>query len=493
MIRWILAATILLLALPSQADDYTKEAFDAAVKGQMDVQAVIEICRTYAEQATDIDAVRQAQHTWKQLDGDGAHAFFKERFDAEPTSAKWAYLLGRLEEGLERLGMGRKTISLDPNWHYGYRLVAATYQSELFRSAAKGAELERFERELRRDGEAFYKKIVALGEKPSDAQMWLYGYYMHTERFGAARQVLDAAKEAEYGWASEREYGSFYAHAGQLEQAYRTFAAYVDGLIDAKRAEPEEREDYLGHYYVNALRGAKAYREIITYLEERDDYMDDSEKLYETACYWSLLGERARAVQQLTMAVVRGWTKARHTEEDEDLAPLHDHPQWDDLIDTMEKNWEEAAETRRQVVLEQKLVKDAPAWELMNAAGEIVKLEDLRGKVVLLDFWATWCSPCRMAMPVIDRFMRSDIPAGVEVFSINVWESVPAMAKVFMEDQGYAMQLVYGSNETASAYGVRGIPYLCAIDREGKIRYEEKGYSDELAENLKIWVEDLLQ
>ena len=57
-------------------------------------------------------------------------------------------------------------------------------------------------------------------------------------------------------------------------------------------------------------------------------------------------------------------------------------------------------------------------------------------------------------MPVIDGFMRTDMPAGVEVFSVNVWESVPAPAKVFIE---------------------------------------EKGYSDELAENLKIWVEDLLQ
>ena len=74
----------------------------------------------------------------------------------------------------------------------------------------------------------------------------------------------------------------------------------------------------------------------------------------------------------------------------------------------MRRNWEDGAESRRQEVFTQKLAKEAPTWELMNAAGEVVKLADLRGKVVLLDSWATWRGPCRMAMPVIDRYMRTE-------------------------------------------------------------------------------------
>ena len=128
------------------------------------------------------------------------------------------------------------------------------------------------------------------------------------------------------------------------------------------------------------------------------------------------------------------------------------------------------------------------AWE-----GKATTLKDCRGKVVVLDFWATWCGPCRMAMPVLSNWMKTEMPEGVRVFSVNVWEDNPDGARKYITDNDYAMELVFGNNDLAAAYGVEGIPYICAIDGEGNVRYEEIGFSNALGEKLAVWVQDLGQ
>ncbi|MDP6669969.1 MAG: hypothetical protein QF492_08715, partial [Candidatus Krumholzibacteria bacterium] len=65
-------------------------------------------------------------------------------------------------------------------------------------------------------------------------------------------------------------------------------------------------------------------------------------------------------------------------------------------------------------------------------------------------------------------------------------------ARLFMEDNDYSMELLFGDNELTGAYGVKGIPYICAIDPKGVIRFEESGYSPELGDKLAIWAEELL-
>ena len=79
----------------------------------------------------------------------------------------------------------------------------------------------------------------------------------------------------------------------------------------------------------------------------------------------------------------------------------------------------------------------------------------------------------------------------MRVFSVNVWEKNPAGAKAYLARNDFDMELLYGSDELAAAYGVKGIPYICAIDGEGNIRFEEKGYSPELGEKLAVWAEAL--
>ncbi len=130
-------------------------------------------------------------------------------------------------------------------------------------------------------------------------------------------------------------------------------------------------------------------------------------------------------------------------------------------------------------------------WELPDANGNMVKLADQKGSIVILDFWATWCSPCQRAMPVLDNWMKKKMPAGVKVYSINVWEREPEQAKALFATKAFAMTLLMGTNDLAQSYDFDGIPFICVIDAEGKIRFEEKGFTDDLDEKLDTWVNAL--
>ena len=134
----------------------------------------------------------------------------------------------------------------------------------------------------------------------------------------------------------------------------------------------------------------------------------------------------------------------------------------------------------------------APDFYLFTLEGNLVSLSDYAGKIVILDFWATWCGPCRMAMPVIDEFTKNLNGDDIRVFSIDVWEKGKKGPKKFMDEHNYAMTLLYGNNDLTQAYGIQGIPFLCVIDKEGNIRYKQTGYEDGLDEKLIFWTEDLL-
>jgi len=135
--------------------------------------------------------------------------------------------------------------------------------------------------------------------------------------------------------------------------------------------------------------------------------------------------------------------------------------------------------------------KPAIDFTLKSLDGKTVKLSDLKGKIVILDFWATWCGPCKQAMPILNEWMNTKKGKDVKVFSINVWERDPSLVAPFMADNNYSMTLLYGYNDLSKEYGFSGIPYLCVIDKEGNICYEETGFTPELSENLSFWTEDL--
>jgi len=121
-------------------------------------------------------------------------------------------------------------------------------------------------------------------------------------------------------------------------------------------------------------------------------------------------------------------------------------------------------------------------FALKDLNGNAVSLESLRGKVVVLDFWASWCGPCRETMPHIEKLHRDFKAKGLVLFGVN--DEDAATARRFMEKNGYTFPtLIDGESSLSDQYGVRSIPQTIVIDRDGKVFAHFLGTGEE--ENLR--------
>ncbi len=483
--------SFLLLSVSILATDYSDEAFKKAFDALDDDSEIIKLCRDFMTNAEDINVIRTAQSSWEATDPSNVIAFSKTMADQNPASAKYTYLYGRVAESIiDKIKLGRKAISLDKEWPYGYRLVTASYMQDLF-NGNDDADLEKKLSHMLADDGAFFSKLVELDGGAEYAMNFLLQYQLYTNDFTSALETLEKGKKEGASFAGSDAFSIAYAGLGRYDDAMAVISTEADAQI-ARGLPADRREEFIDQYYINALSQAKAHDEVLNYIMSKDGYKNDPQMLYTIACVYSLKGDNNSAFENLDKAINAGWDNVDHTNSDSDLRNLHTDSRWKTMIASVQEKWDAGADNRKAKALSGKILKDAPMWSLENAEGITINLADLNGKVVVLDFWATWCGPCRMAMPVINEFVREHAKEDVVVFSVNVWEKGKKKPAKFMKKNDYAMRLVYGNDELAASYGVRGIPHLCVIDKNGKIRYEESGYSPQLLENLIWWTEDLL-
>lgn len=132
-------------------------------------------------------------------------------------------------------------------------------------------------------------------------------------------------------------------------------------------------------------------------------------------------------------------------------------------------------------------------FTLSDLNGGQVKLASFRGKnVVILDFWATWCPPCRMTMPVLQRLNDSLGSRGLVVLSIDQGEN-PEIVRAFIRQNNFTMRILLDTDGSVSrAWGVSGIPTLAVIDKEGNVVHQEAGYDSGMENRLTGIVSGLL-
>ncbi len=122
-------------------------------------------------------------------------------------------------------------------------------------------------------------------------------------------------------------------------------------------------------------------------------------------------------------------------------------------------------------------------FTLLALTGGPVTLSGLRGQVVVMEFWATWCGPCQYSSPSLEVISRRFRGRGVTVLLINEGQTAEAV-RAWARGRFTTPILLDEGVRVADAYGVNGLPQLFVIDQQGMIRYAESGYTGGLERNL---------
>lgn len=131
----------------------------------------------------------------------------------------------------------------------------------------------------------------------------------------------------------------------------------------------------------------------------------------------------------------------------------------------------------------------APDWKLLDSQNIEHSLAQYRGKVILLDFWATWCGPCVQAMPDLQKLHDKFKSRNVEVLGINAWEESNSTA--YFKEKGFTYTLLLNGEQIASLYQVVNLPTLYIIDSDGKIIYRTTGLHKDVEAVLEQYLKKI--
>jgi peroxiredoxin len=120
--------------------------------------------------------------------------------------------------------------------------------------------------------------------------------------------------------------------------------------------------------------------------------------------------------------------------------------------------------------------REAPDFSLETLDGEPIRLADLRGKTVVIDFWATWCLPCEFQVPALNAFWAAHKADGnVEVLGVSVDFEGPEVVRKWVQEKGVEYKVLLGGEDAARRFGALGFPTLYIVGPDGSVESEHAG------------------
>ena len=488
---------VLVLAMQLFAQEFSVREYKPSA-GVQELTAALEKVQSPGEQVTvakdfqkrygeDV-AVQSLAASVLSLDNlDATRAYYKDLATSNPNNAAANYVAGRMaEKASERKTFADQILAHDADNYWGNVLLANSL--------------------MREDDPGFVQAEAALRKAIAKDNSLPFA----VEDLGKLLQAKGKTEEADAVFVKLGEmlpdkfapvrYRILLA-AGDQQKTLELINNYLKKnpndaeALNTKAAAARELQDWNG--YVSTMRKLVSVNQ-------------DGENAYNLACAFSLSGQTDSAYAWLFTATDLNFNDVEQYKSDEDLIPLRSDPRWTELLTKVEESQKrelsdylkEAARTapqRKDKAVGKRGSDEAPDFTLEDLSGKTVKLSDLRGKVVVLDFWATWCGPCKRTMPLLDKFYSEKLPAGTQVYGVNVWQrektddQKKSVVSKFIQDSGYHFPILYGTSELASAYGVQGIPTLVVIDKTGKLAYRHVGYDPTIPEELEWQTKELLK
>lgn len=134
----------------------------------------------------------------------------------------------------------------------------------------------------------------------------------------------------------------------------------------------------------------------------------------------------------------------------------------------------------------------APQFKSFSISGQPVSIDGMQGSVLLLDFWATWCPPCRESVPYLAGLHRKYGKQGLVIIGMSVDEGGERVVKEYVEKNSIPYQIVLAGNKVTADYGVRALPVLYLIDKKGQVREFFMGFSAQAGKVIETQVKLLL-
>lgn len=149
--------------------------------------------------------------------------------------------------------------------------------------------------------------------------------------------------------------------------------------------------------------------------------------------------------------------------------------------------------TRQTSVVRDALInKPAPAFKLHFHAGGAIDLQDLKGTVVLINFWATWCKPCKEEMPHLQKIFDSFKTKGFDILAINMDQNKDVI-QPFLDKYSFSFPVLINDGKVITDYGVGAIPQSVIIDKNGIVKKIIVGYAPGNEKEIQTLIESLLQ